>query len=221
MEPHSVFNNLDYIVVGIVLMSGLLALMRGFLREVFSLIAWAGAYFAAINFYAPVVPWMHHYIKNDKTAEWGAMAVVFVVVLIVLIILGNLICSQIKGRAMTWIDRSLGLLYGLARGALVISLIYMSARMVIWPDIDTTEAGQQEDKDRNPPPDLLLEAKTRPLMARGADLLAVLVPKEMMDKTLKSVETQKARVESDSSGSSSEKKSSPVDIDKLFNRENP
>jgi len=187
MEPHSGLNDLDYIVIGIILLSGLLALMRGFLRELFSLIAWSGAYFAAAKFYPLALPTVHHYIKHDKAAEISSMALVFIITLIILIIIGNLVCGLVRGRALTTVDRSLGFLYGLARGALVVCLVYLGAVMMLWPDIDAPPA-QQQDKDRNTPPDLLMQAKTRSAMAYGANLLKGFVPKEMIDEKLKSSE---------------------------------
>jgi len=190
MEPHSGLNSLDYIVIGIVLLSALLALMRGFMREIFSLIAWVGAYFAAVRFYPLAIPTLHHYIKSDQAAEWAAMAVVFIVALIFLMIAGGLICKLVRGRALTSIDRSLGFLYGLARGVLVVGLVYLGAVMVMWPDIDAPPVVQLQDKDRNLPPNILMEAKTRPALAYVADKLKIFVPKEMVDKKLKDAETQ-------------------------------
>ena len=202
MEPHSGLNDLDYIVIGVILLSGLLALMRGFLREVFSLIAWTGAYIAATKYYPQALPTAHHYIKNDKAAEWAAMAGVFVIALVILMILGALICSLIKGRALTAIDRSLGFLFGLARGVLVVSLVYMGVATILWPNIDDMPADKpaateqaEQDKDRNVPPDMLMQAKTRPALAYGARTLKVLIPKELLDKTLKQVEPQKEQAE--------------------------
>jgi membrane protein required for colicin V production len=200
MEPHSALNNLDLIVIGIIVLSGLLALMRGFTREIFSLLAWAGAYFAAVRLYPLVTPWMHHYVKNDKGAEWAAMAAVFVVAFILLMVAGTLVATLIKGRALTIIDRSLGFLFGLVRGALVVSLIYLGAVMIFWPDIDKStsvqiEGDQAKDKDRNTPPELLVDAKTRPLLAYGAAKLMVFVPQDMIDKTLKGVEARKVESE--------------------------
>jgi membrane protein required for colicin V production len=230
MEPQTAFNNLDYIVLGVILLSGFLALMRGFVRELFSLVAWAGAYFAATKFYTPALPMVHHYVKNDQAAEWVAIGCVFVVALIVLMIVGNAACGLIKGRAMTSVDCSLGLLYGLARGALVVSLVYLCAVMIFWPNIDTSDNGQQQttDKDPNPPPELLLHAKTRPLLAYGADLLRDFVPKDMIDKTLKGAEAQKAAMEksardkalgeSPNAAAPDADSNGPVDTDKLFNQ---
>lgn len=225
MESHSLLNDLDYIVIGIILLSGLLAMMRGFVRELFSLLAWAGAYFAAIKFFGPVVPWTHHYIKNDTVAGYAAMGVVFLVALIVLAILGNLVCGLIKGRVLTNIDRLLGFLYGVARGGLVISLLYLAAVMIFWPDIDSSSVEQSMDTDRNPPPEMLTKATTRPLMAYGANMLKVLVPKDMIDKSLKDIDSPK-----EGSGKSFREKAidsitpesgsrGSVDINKLFNKD--
>jgi membrane protein required for colicin V production len=195
MEPHSGFNTLDYIVIGIVLLSGLLALMRGLVREIFSLIAWVGAYLAAVKFYPYALPTAHHYLKTDKAAEWGAMAAVFLITLIVLMIIGALVCSLIKGRALTSIDRSLGFIYGLARGALVVSLVYMGVTTILWPDIDTYQLpkiGEEQTpqaKDHNEPPDLLIQAKTRPALHNGAELLKNFIPRGILDDKLKDIDS--------------------------------
>jgi membrane protein required for colicin V production len=199
MEPHSGLNNLDLIVIGIVMLSGLLALMRGFTREIFSLFAWAGAWFAAVHFYPVAMPWMKHYVKNDKAVEWAAMATVFFIALILLMILGSLVSMLIKGRALTLIDRSLGFVYGIVRGILVVCLIYLGAVMILWPDIDKPtppvayDANGQPvpDKDRNPPPQMLVEARTRPMLAFGASKLTAFVPQDLIDKSLQKIEMHK------------------------------
>ena len=216
METETVFNNLDYIVIGVVLLSAFLALMRGFVRELFSLIAWVGAYFVGINFYKPALPWVHQYIKNDQVAEWAAMAAVFGITLILLMIFGLFVCGLVKGRVLTTIDRSLGFLYGLARGALVISLVYMGAVMIFWPEIDNPTPQTQEDKDKNQPPEILLEAKTRPLMAFGAKMLEPLLPEQLLNKKPKG---SHERETAEQPASSDEPAKGPIDINKLFNKE--
>jgi hypothetical protein len=82
----------------------------------------------------------------------------------------------------------------------------MMAALVLWPDIDAqkpnppatpeqkTEAQKQQEKD-NAPPDLLVHAKTRPMLAYGATIMKGLIPKEMLDKTLRNVEEQKEQAE--------------------------
>lgn len=195
MEPHGAFNDLDYAVIGTVFLSGILALMRGFTRELFSLLAWVGAYFIASKFYAPAIPWAHHYIKSEKIAEWAAIAGVFAVALIVLSIIGHFMCGFIKGRALTFIDRSLGFAYGVARGSLVICLLYLCAVVVLWPDIDSYDPDESQEKNEQAPPALLINARTRPLMAYGAEVVKSIVPKEIIDKTLQGAEEKKKEAE--------------------------
>jgi len=231
METESVFNNLDYIVLTVIVLSALLALLRGFVRELFSLVAWVGAYFASIKLYALAIPLSKHYIKNTQVAEWGAMAIVFVAALVVLSVIGYFICRLIKGKTLTAIDRVLGFFYGLARGVLVVSLVYLGAVMILWPDIDASPAEQLTNTDRNEPPEFLLKAKTRPLLAMGSKALMTFVPQEMIDEGMKSVESQKdelkraireetdsAREKLDLSTDDGDGKG-PIDIDKIFNKE--
>src|SRR5580698_4884696 len=149
MEPHGL-NVLDYSVLGIVLLSGLLALMRGFVREVFSLAAWAGAYFAAAKYYTLAEPWTHRWIKNQTGATALAAVIVFIVALTILSIAGHLIAKLIRGRALTAIDRSLGFLFGLLRGVLIVCLCYLGASYIPWLNmdkLDTAHAAPQIQTD--------------------------------------------------------------------------
>lgn len=203
MDFHG-FNTLDFIIIGSVALSGLLALMRGFVREMFSLVAWGGAYEIAMHFYPLAKPLVGHYLKNEKAVEWAAIALVFMAGLALLIVLGNVIIYYaIRGKTITLIDQSLGFVYGLIRGIVLVALIYMVLVMILWPDIDKpasetkTESVQNTgdkpaegeakaaDKNPNTPPELLVKAKTRPLMASIGRTLEEFVPKEMIDKHLK------------------------------------
>ncbi|MDD3030425.1 MAG: CvpA family protein [Alphaproteobacteria bacterium] len=178
MEFHGFLNSLDAIVIGVVLFSAFLAFMRGFVREFFSLIAWIGAYFIGTTFYEPVVPWMQNYIKSERLAEWAAVAFVFLIALILLSVLGYVVCGFVRGQMATKINRWLGFVYGLVRGALVVCLIYLGAVLIFWPNIDSPPLFESEDEA---PPEVLMKASTRPLMAYGAKMLVKLIPEEIVD----------------------------------------
>ena len=74
---------LDGILVGFTLVSAMLAMVRGFSREILSIASWAAAAAAAFFFYPPVLPYVQPYIDNDQIAMAAAAGVVFVVALIV------------------------------------------------------------------------------------------------------------------------------------------
>jgi membrane protein required for colicin V production len=208
MDAHQGLNNLDYIVVAIVVISGFLAMMRGLVRELFSLLAWFGAYFMAAKYYPLAKPWVHHYVKSDQGATYAAMGVIFFIALIILMIIGSVISGFIKGKALTAVDRSLGFLFGLARGVLIVCLVYLVSVKMFWPELEKTDQPQQvqqaklketgkedeaqQDTDRNIPPVWLTDAKTRPALALGASMLKEFIPDDMFDKHKKEFDEQRA-----------------------------
>ena len=199
-------NTLDYIVIATVLLSGLLALIRGFIREFLSLCALVGAYFIAITFYEPAIPMVKSYISDDKFAQWIAIGVVFLAALIVLSILGYFLSGLVKGRVFVWFDRSAGFLYGLLRGVVVLCLIYLVVVLAVWPSINKYEPyeqlSEQEMKDKDRPPELLVNARTRVFLSYGADvivpILAKILPedisKELNDEWEKVVNVSKVDI---------------------------
>lgn len=164
MEHTSSFNTVDLTVLGVLALSGIVAFMRGLVREVFSLGAWVGASFITAFAYPLAKPWVHSQIKNEMAADGATAAGLFCLALIVLIPLGNLVAGLVKGRTLTAIDRSLGFVFGLVRGFLVVCLLYLIMAWV-WPEKDKL-------------PEWLAEAKTQPLLAYGADNLKDMFPEK-------------------------------------------
>lgn len=176
------FNVVDFGVFGLILLSGLIALFRGFVREVLSLAAWVGAVIATVYFYPILRPWMHTHIKSDFGADALTGLTLFCLALAILIPLGYLISGLVRGKALTAIDRSIGFVFGLARGVLVVCLLFFIT-LWIWPD-------QKKE------PDILALARTRPFMMAGAEQLKSLLPKEDVDKMNKAMdEADKEMVE--------------------------
>jgi membrane protein required for colicin V production len=174
-------NVVDLTVIGILALSGLLAFIRGLVREMVILGVWVGSVIASAMFYPVVKPWMTHYIKNEMGADAASALALFCASLIVLIPVGHLISSFVKGETLTAIDRSLGFVFGVVRGVLVVCLLYLGASW-IWPELDHQ-------------PEWLKVAKTRPAMIWGADIIKSLVPKSELDKAKKDLDTTKASVE--------------------------
>lgn len=166
----------DLVVLGLLLLSGLMALFRGLVREVFSLGTWLGATAAALFLTPAASPWFHQRIENELAATAAASISVFCGALLILIPLSNLGASMVKGRTITAIDRSLGFVFGVVRGILVVSLLYLCA-LWIWPEKD-----QQ--------PKWLVEAKTQPFLMAGAETMRSLIPKEKLEKAAEEAKKQ-------------------------------
>ena len=154
-------NPFDVAVITILVVSALFAFVRGFLKEALSIIVWLGA--AAIAYYAYplVLPLALGITTQLWLAEAGTMLGVFIVALIVLSVLSSTITSRVRGSTLGPVDRLLGLFYGLARGAVIVCLVYIGMTALI------------AEPDR---PGWFTAAHSLPALARGSDLLERLLP---------------------------------------------
>jgi membrane protein required for colicin V production len=208
---HAGFNTLDYIVLGIILTSGLLAIFTGFVREMYSLFNWAASYFIAVRFYFLAEPFVKRFISNRTTAADASIFLVFCASFFVLALLGMLVAGLVRGNALTAIDRSLGFVFGLVRGILIVCILYLVAESVLWPDIDKAppvmtpahelvapEDGKPKSEDKQgfsmAAPHWLIQARTRPLLAHGADALREFIPEKALEKTTEEYLQQKETV---------------------------
>ncbi|HYZ23298.1 MAG TPA: CvpA family protein [Rhodopila sp.] len=128
----------DLAVLGFVAISGLLAFARGFVREILGIGAWVGAA-AAAYFGLPVVRGtVAQYVHTPVWVDPISLALVFVVALIVLIFVAHRIGLVVRDSALSGVDRTLGLVFGLARGAVLVCLAYILANvafpMSYWPN---------------------------------------------------------------------------------------
>src|SRR5215212_4537075 len=125
------FQLLDLILIGIMVISGLLALMRGFTREVLSLAAWGIAGVAALG--AVLSPDLNQlagqYLQPEIVAKIALGGGVFLIVLIVMSLISVRIADWVLDSAAGAFDRTLGFAYGLARGLLLVAIAYL---FYIW-----------------------------------------------------------------------------------------
>ena len=154
---------LDGILIVIMLISAVLAMIRGFSREVFSIISWVAASFAALSFYKLLSPTVGKLIpsvaSNPLVLDAIAAIAIFLVVLIIVSYLTMLVADMIIDSRIGVLDRTLGFIFGAARGALLVIVTLMG---FLWL------ANEQE-------PDWVANAKSKPMMVSiGTGLLEAL-----------------------------------------------
>lgn len=128
----------DVVVLGLLGVSALLAFARGLVREVLGIGAWVGAVVIALQ----TLPWSRElvrtWIKEPAWIDPLAFVGVLVVSLIVLSLVARAIGRGVRDSALGGVDRSLGLVFGLARGAALVILAYILAGMAMaidqWPE---------------------------------------------------------------------------------------
>ena len=150
---------LDLILIGVTLFSAILAMVRGFSREVLSVASWIAAAFAALMFYKTATPWVQPYVSSETVASVVAAGVIFLVTLIIVSLITMRIADFIIDSRIGALDRSLGFLFGAARGVL---LVVVANMFLGWLVGSSTPAW-------------MANAKSRPMLDNlGAQLLAVL-----------------------------------------------
>jgi membrane protein required for colicin V production len=128
----------DFAVLAVIAISALLAFMRGLVREVLGIGAWIGAGIAAAWGLPLVRPQFHQWMGASPWADPAGFVAIFVVALIVLMLVAHLIGRLVRRSALGGLDRTLGLVFGIARGAALVIIAYIVAGMVVpvdrWPD---------------------------------------------------------------------------------------
>ncbi len=115
----------DLVILGILLLSGIWAAYKGFLREVLSIAAWLGAAIACVLFGGQFVPFARQYVDHDLLAMGAAYAGTFLAVLLPLAYISYRLSEAARGLGVGWFDRLLGFGFGIARGLVVVAVAYL------------------------------------------------------------------------------------------------
>jgi len=117
----------DIAIIVVVLVSALIGIFRGFIREVLSLASWLVALYVAYTFAAQGAVYLEPYISQKELRGIASFAAIFVCTLIVVSIISYIIYRLFALAGITGLDRSLGAIFGLVRGAVVVALLILAA----------------------------------------------------------------------------------------------
>ena len=155
------FNLVDIAVIAILAISGIFALVRGLVHELLAVGSWIGAAIATLYGFPKAQPVARELITVPLVADIVAGVAIFLTVLIVLSIITHLIARRVRRSTLGALDRSLGMVFGLLRGAVLVCLAWLALSWTV---------------PRDDYPKWLLEARSLPLVERGALILINLVP---------------------------------------------
>jgi len=154
-------SGLDVILIAIMLLSGFLAMLRGLTREMLAIMSWALAALATLFLYPLYRETVRKYIQPEILADATLAGVVFIVVLIVASLITIKLSDTILDSRVGAVDRTLGFVFGLARGLILVVISYELIGLIV-----------QKDQF----PNWVRNAQSRPFIERTGDAIISLLP---------------------------------------------
>lgn len=127
-------NELDYAIIVVMLVSLAIGAWRGAIREVINIAGWVLAFILAHAFSATLAPYFADWMAEPVYRSVVAWIVIFVVVLIFAALLASLLSELVRKLGLSGVDRLLGAMVGLLRGALVVIVLALAAGMTKFPE---------------------------------------------------------------------------------------
>ena len=130
-------NWVDFVVLAVLAVSALLAFMRGLVREVLGMGAWLGAALGAAWGLPLARPYVRQLIGDTPWLDPITFVGIFLILLLILMLIARFLGRIVRASPLGGLDRTLGLVFGLARGAALVVLAYIIGGMVVpvdhWP----------------------------------------------------------------------------------------
>ncbi len=171
----------DLVVFVVLLLSAVVSLARGAVREILGLLSWVGAFFAAYYGFGEVRPIVREAVGNDLATDLATAALVFLVPFVVLRLLASVVSRRVENSGAGFLDRTMGLLFGLARGAFLVTAGYLIAAILL---------------DARSMPSWVVRGYTYPYVERGARWLGEFLPERLAEQAKSTAEeaVERARI---------------------------
>ena len=157
---------LDIFLIVVMLISGLLAMVRGFMREVLSIVAWVAAAGAAVYLFPRLLPLATQYLGgwNEWVVKGIVVGGVFLGTLIIVSIFTVRLSDKILDSRIGALDRSLGFLFGLARGLVIVVVAFVFFNWLV---------------PQKSQPEAIKNARSRVVLQGTGDWLESLLPENL------------------------------------------
>jgi len=161
---------LDVILIGVMLISAILAMIRGFMREVLSIAAWAIAALVTLYSYGKLLQYAKAYVNNDIIATVAVVAGTFLLTLLVVSVATVRFSDMVLDSRVGALDRTLGFLFGLARVLIIVVVAFL---FFVWLVPSKTQ------------PSWVANAKSKVLLQSTGDWLMSMLPDDPESTILK------------------------------------
>src|ERR1700726_2194098 len=155
---------LDIILIGVMLISALLAMIRGFMREILSIAAWVIAAGVTLYAYSKLLPFAKTYFNNDIVAAAVVVGGTFLGTLLIVSIITVRFSDMVLDSRVGALDRTMGFLFGLARGLVIVVVAFL---FFAWLVPDRSQ------------PEWIRSAKSRVVLQGTGDWLMSMLPEDL------------------------------------------
>jgi membrane protein required for colicin V production len=123
----------DYAILGILLISSFISLVRGFVKEALSLAGWIMAFWISLSFAVPLSKLLAASMEDPTLRLIIAFIVLFILTLIVSAVINFFASRLVQRTGLTGTDRFFGVIFGFLRGALLVSVLVLLAGLTTLP----------------------------------------------------------------------------------------
>jgi len=186
---------LDIILIGVMLISAVLAMIRGFVREILSIAAWVIAALVTLYSFTKLLPLAKTYFNNDVVAYAVVLGGTFLGTLLVVSVITVRFSDMVLDSRVGALDRTMGFLFGLARGLVIVVVAFL---FFAWLVPDRSQ------------PEWIRGAKSRVVLQGTGDWLMSMLPEDLDATISKRLKKTKPEEDEPASGQRSERERPPT-----------
>lgn len=125
---------LDLVILGIIALSALISLIRGFVKESISLVTWIVAGVLAFRYFSPMAELLEPFVDAPTIRNVAGFAVLFISTLVVGAIVNFIMSQLVSKTGLSGTDKALGVVFGGARGVLIVTMVVLLASLTPMPE---------------------------------------------------------------------------------------
>ncbi|MBJ7552223.1 CvpA family protein [Marinomonas ostreistagni] len=177
MDQIQSITTLDWLIIAVVVLSTLLSLKRGFVKEVMSLVTWVVAFIVAVKFTSPLQSLLVDQVQNDQIRYIVAFIALFIATLVIGALVNFILGSLVQATGLSSTDRVIGMLFGFVRGALIV--VAFISLLSLSPAIEKSDMWKSSQLV---PQLVVLKDWVREILGKGGDVFDT----SLIDRTFSS-----------------------------------
>lgn len=124
---------IDVVILALIVLSAVLSLFRGFVKEAVALATWLVALWVAMTFYEELAAWLSQWIDLVSAQKITAFSILFICVLLLGAVVNFLAGKLVSRTGLTGTDKLLGIVFGIARGGVIVAILVLLAGLTPFP----------------------------------------------------------------------------------------